>query len=96
MGAGFGRRLALGLGLCLRWSVGLCARAGLPVERLRVPAGFRIEVLTDQVPNARGMALGDFSDGRGVVYVGSREAGQVYGVEIDAGRAGRVHVLARG
>ncbi|MBN8281606.1 PQQ-dependent sugar dehydrogenase [Zoogloea sp.] len=95
-GAGFGRRLALGLGLCLALSVGLCARAGLPVERLRVPAGFRIEVLTDQVPNARGMALGDFSDGRGVVYVGSREAGQVYGVEIDAGRAGRVHVLARG
>ncbi len=87
-------RGCLGFGLSMAATVAVAA--GLPVERLRVPAGFRIEVLTDQVPNARGMALGDFVDGRGVVYVGSREAGQVYGVEIDKGRAGKVHVLARG
>ena len=87
-------KACLGLGLVM--TAALAGATGLPVERLRVPAGFRIEVLTDQVPNARGMALGDFADGRGVVYVGSREAGQVYGVEIDKGRAGKVHVLARG
>lgn len=85
---------------CLGTALGLFAMlagaADLPVERLRVPAGFRIEVLTDAVPNARGMALGDFAGNRGVVYVGSREEGKVYAVEIDGGRAGRVHVLARG
>lgn len=88
--------LSLGLSLGLGLAATLAGAAELPVERLRVPPGFRIEVLTDQVPNARGMALGDFVDGRGVVYVGSREAGQVYGVEIDKGRVGKVHVLARG
>ena len=75
---------------------GVSVQAALPVDTLRLPPGFRIEVLTDQVPNARGMSLGDFADGRGVVYVGSRNAGKVYGVEIDKGRAKRVHTLARG
>ncbi len=89
-----------------RWSqlaglVVACCLAGpalaeLPVAHLRLPPGFRIEVLTDQVPDARAMALGDFVDGRGVVYVGSAGAGKVYGVEIDKGRAGRVHTLASG
>ena len=36
-------------------------------ERLRVPKGFQIEVLTDAVPNARGMTLGRFTGDRGVV-----------------------------
>jgi glucose/arabinose dehydrogenase len=72
------------------------ALADLPVERLRLPRGFHVEVLSDQVPDARAMALGDFSDGRGVVYVGSAGAGKVYGVEIDKGRGSRVHTLASG
>ncbi|WP_216819753.1 sorbosone dehydrogenase family protein [Zoogloea sp. LCSB751] len=79
-------------------SAGFCvsALAAPQVDTLRLPPGFRVEVLTDQVPNARGMTLGDFADGRGVVYVGSRNAGKVYGVEIDKGRAKRVHTLASG
>jgi hypothetical protein len=83
-------------GLVVACCLGSPALAELPVERLRLPAGFHIEVLTDQVPDARAMALGDFADGRGVVYAGSAAAGKVYGVEIDKGRAGRVHTLASG
>lgn len=66
------------------------------MERLKLPPGFRIEVLTDQVPGARGLALGDFAGGKGVVYVGSRGEGKVYGVEVDGARASHVHVLASG
>jgi len=50
------------------------AFAASVVERLKVPEGFRIEVLSDQVPNARAMALGS----EGTLFVGSREAGKVY------------------
>ena len=84
------------VGFMMAYGIASPVLAELPVERLRLPAGFRIEVLTDQVPNARAMALGDFADGRGVVYVGSRAEGKVYGVEIDKGRARRVHTLASG
>lgn len=100
MGRSVGSRgVALG-----RWWAGLCLMAAAlgslagapPMERLKVPPGFRIEVLTDQVPGARGLALGDFAGGKGVVYVGSRSEGKVYGVEVDGARASRVHVLASG
>ncbi len=70
--------------------------APAPPERLRVPKGFQIEVLTDAVPNARGMALGRFNGDTGVVYVGTMREGKVYAVEVDAGRAGKVHTLATG
>ena len=72
------------------------ALAAAPVERLRVPAGFRIELLTDAVPNARAMTLGRFIDGRGVVYVGSMQAGKVYAVEIEPGHAAMVRTIASG
>ncbi|HUP08231.1 MAG TPA: PQQ-dependent sugar dehydrogenase [Caldimonas sp.] len=82
----------------------LCAAAcavtahasSVPLERLRVPAGFRVELLTDAVPNARAMALGRMQGAKGVLYVGSMGAGKVYAVELDGGRAGRVHVVASG
>ena len=41
-----------------------------------LPAGFRIELVTDAVPNARQMALGRSADGKSVVYVGSAQRGQ--------------------
>jgi glucose/arabinose dehydrogenase len=68
----------------------------LAAERLRVPKGFQIELLTDAVPNARAMALGRYAGGKGVLYVGSMGAGKVYAVELEAGRAGRVHTVASG
>jgi len=77
--------------LCL--SIG---HAAVAPERLRVPAGFRIELLTDEVPNARAMTLGRYANGKGVVYVGSYGAGKVYAVEIEQGRARAVHTLVSG
>lgn len=64
----------------------------LPLESIRLPPGFAIELLA-RVPNARGMALGD---GR-VLYVGSMREGKVFAVELDdAWRAGAIHPIADG
>ena len=77
------------------WAACLSATtAAVPPEQLRVPKGFRIELLTDAVPNARAMTLGRYADGKGIVYVGSYDQGKVYAVEIEQGRARRVHTVA--
>jgi glucose/arabinose dehydrogenase len=66
--------------------------AALPLDKLRLPRGFSIELLA-RVPNARQMALGD---GR-VLYVGSMQEGKVYALELDGSyRAGPVRVIAHG
>jgi len=66
--------------------------AELPLHLLKLPPGFTIELLA-RVPNARQLALGD---GR-VLYIGSREAGKVYALALDANfRAGPLHVIAQG
>jgi glucose/arabinose dehydrogenase len=72
---------------------GLLPSAAVEVGDLGLPPGFRIAVYAD-VPNARQMALGP----DGVVFVGSRSAGKVYGVVDRDGdhRAEAVHVLASG
>ncbi|HEX7438904.1 MAG TPA: PQQ-dependent sugar dehydrogenase, partial [Caldimonas sp.] len=62
----------------------------------RAPAGFRVELLTDAVPNARAMVLGRYANGRGVLYVGSMRAGRVYAVELEGDRAGPVRIVASG
>ena len=72
------------------------AQAAASTNQLHVPDGFRIELLTDAVPNARALALGRFDGGKGVVYVGSMGEGKVYAVEIEGGRAARVHTIASG
>jgi glucose/arabinose dehydrogenase len=59
------------------------------LDKLRLPDGFRVELLTDAVPNARQMALGRHADGKGIVYVGSTQ-GKVYAVEY--GPSGRADV----
>ena len=70
--------------------------AGVQLDTLRIAAGFRISLVTDAVPDARQMALGRSADGKSVLYVGSREAGKVYAVELQAGKAGTVHTIASG
>src|SRR5690349_24830700 len=47
----------------------------LPLERIKRPPGFRIEVLA-QVPNARSLALG----AKGTLFVGARSGGTVHAV----------------
>jgi glucose/arabinose dehydrogenase len=66
----------------------------LPLQTIKLPPGFAIEVYTDQVPNARQMALSP----QGILYVGSREEGKVYAV-VDGnkdGRADKVYTIAHG
>ena len=85
------------LSLALVAGVSAPARAtGVQLDTLRIAAGFRISLVTDAVPNARQMALGRSADGKSVLYVGSREAGKVYAVELQAGKAGTVHTIASG
>jgi len=62
--------------------------ASASLKDLKTPPGFRISVLTDQVPNARQMALSD----SGILYVGSRRAGKIYAVPLSnaAGSPSRV------
>ncbi|MGE5385068.1 MAG: PQQ-dependent sugar dehydrogenase [Betaproteobacteria bacterium] len=54
------------------------AAEALPLERIRLPPGFTIELLA-RVPNARQMALGD----ENVLYVGSMQAGKVHALKLD-------------
>ncbi|VVD79077.1 PQQ-dependent sugar dehydrogenase [Pandoraea fibrosis] len=70
------------------------ARDALPIERLSLPPGFYVEVLSDQVPGARGMVLGP----KGTLFVGSRAQGAVYAITLDPSRAyaAKVRTVASG
>src|ERR1700749_2934397 len=48
----------------------------LPLDKLKVPQGFNIEVYASGLTNAREMALGD----KGTVFVGSRLVDKVYAI----------------
>jgi len=65
----------------------------LPLNLLKLPQGFRIEVFSDAVPNARSLARG----ADGTIFVGTRHE-SVYAVrdENQDGRADAVHTIARG
>jgi glucose/arabinose dehydrogenase len=63
------------------------------LDALRLPEGFSIQVYTDQVPNARSLALGP----RGIVYVSTRRDSRVYAVVDNNGdhKADKVHTIAK-
>jgi len=65
----------------------------LPLDTIKLPPGFSIAIYADNVPNARGMTLGQ----NGTVFVGSREKGDVYAVLDKDGdqRADAVVTIAR-
>jgi glucose/arabinose dehydrogenase len=70
------------------------ADAPLPVDSIRLPPGFTIEVVA-RVPDARAMAWG----ANGTLFVGSTDAGRVYAVTLPApgeGRDANVRVIATG
>ncbi len=80
------------LGLVL-FTLALDARAEIRLDTIKLPQGFRISVYSDAVPGARSMAMGP----GGTLFVGSRDAGNVYAL-VDAGdgtRAGQVFTLAK-
>jgi len=49
----------------------------LPIERLRLPDGFKIEVYADSIDGARSMAMGD----NGTLFVGTRNENVVYAIQ---------------
>jgi glucose/arabinose dehydrogenase len=63
----------------------------LPVDKLKVPAGFKVEVWADGIPEARSLALGD----KGTVFVSNRISKNVYAV-VDRGGKREVKTLFTG
>jgi glucose/arabinose dehydrogenase len=68
--------------------------AKLPLEQIKLPPGFQIELYASGVPNARQMVLGD----KGTLFVGSRRARRVYAVVDRDGdqKADQVYTIASG
>lgn len=64
------------------------------LDRLVLPKGFHIAIYSDQVSNAREIALG----AKGTVFVGSMDAGKVYALTDSKGdgHADKVRVIASG
>lgn len=84
------RLLAAVAGLTLLLSSALGAADAPPLDRIRLPPGFSIELLA-RVPNARQMAL---SPGN-ILYVGSMRAGKVHALQLDHDyRPEKLHVVA--
>ena len=63
------------------------AQAAPPIDRLKLPPGFKIEVYADQVEGARSLAVGD----KGTVFVGTR-SDSVYAL-IDSNRNGKAEIV---
>jgi glucose/arabinose dehydrogenase len=70
------------------------SHAAVPLERLKLPAGFKISVFAEDVPNARSLALG----ANGTVFAGTRSEGNVYALrdKDGDGKADEKFTLARG
>jgi hypothetical protein len=62
------------------------------LKQLHLPAGFALSIYSDNLPNARSLALGD----NGVVFVGTGSEGTVYAVEDSDGDgiADKRHIIA--
>jgi glucose/arabinose dehydrogenase len=67
------------------------ASKDLPVDKLKVPAGFKVEVWADGIPEARSLALGD----KGTVFVSNRISKNVYAV-VDKGGTREVTTILKG
>src|SRR6202166_1418226 len=63
----------------------------LPLDKLKAPKGFKIQVFAAGMPNARSMALSE----KGTAYVGSRLQDKVYAITNKDGKR-QVHVLVSG
>ena len=63
----------------------------LPLDRLKVPPGFKVEVYADGVPEARSLALGD----KGTVFVSNRLLTDVYAI-VDNGGKREVKKILKG
>ena len=68
--------------------------ADIPLNQIRLPAGFEINLYARHIPNARSMVLSP----EGTLFVGTRRAGKVYAVLDHNGdfKADKVITLAKG
>src|SRR5258705_4157845 len=67
------------------------AASDIPVDKIKVPPGFKAEVWASGINNARAMTWGD----KGTLFVSSRVAGNVYAV-VDKGGQREVKTIATG
>jgi len=67
------------------------AAGEIPVGRIKVPAGFKVELWASGINNARAMTLGQ----KGTLFVSSRVVGNVYAV-VDRGGTREVKTIAKG
>ena len=86
----------LPIAVCLCWTLAGCGveAADLPIDRIKLPPGFSIQVFASEVPNARSLTLG----ANGTVFVSTRSEGAVYAL-VDSnrdGKADKVYTLAEG
>jgi glucose/arabinose dehydrogenase len=63
----------------------------IPLDKIKVPAGFKVEVWAHGMPGARMMARGD----KGTIFAGTRAIGKVYAIT-DKGGERRHRVIAEG
>lgn len=68
--------------------------AGLPLDKIKLPQGFKISVFAEKVKNARSMALSP----NGTLFVGTRDEGSVYAIRDKDGdfQADEIFTLAKG
>lgn len=66
----------------------------IPLEQIRLPWGFKIDIYAADVPDARSLALSP----RGTLFIGTRKAGKIYAVLDRDGdfRADEVVIFAKG
>ncbi|HCZ16930.1 MAG TPA: sorbosone dehydrogenase [Candidatus Accumulibacter sp.] len=89
-------RIDLPLALALLLLPLTLAAAELPLQRIKLPTGFAIE-LWARVDNARQMALGRHDGDGGTLFVGSMHAGKVHALRFDASyRVQQVRIVASG
>ncbi|HEX2115287.1 MAG TPA: PQQ-dependent sugar dehydrogenase [Alphaproteobacteria bacterium] len=63
----------------------------IPLDKINVPSGFKVELWAHGMPGARMMTLGD----KGTVFVGTRTIGRVYAV-FDSGGERKTQIIAQG
>ena len=88
-----GKPPAMGESTLHPFAPNLAGRAAkdLPIDKLKVPAGFKVEVWAEGIPEARSLARGE----KGTVFVSNRLSKNVYAV-VDRGGTREVKTILKG